>query len=293
MGGTPGQPPGGADYRIQYQTEMPEVMGRKLGLTDVGVALGQGEDAYGRRRTYKGRAEALGGDPNILDPTHDDYLETWDERFQGALDERGIPQQGVAQWDPGGLQEKAYNIMEEGVGVDPTTGQVTGLEGYLNPYQSYVTQGIEDQFAKAQNQANVQATQAGAFGGARQGLQTAELARQQAEAVGSSLAQGYGQAQQLRMQDVSNLMQVGEQQRQLTQQEMDAQYRSQIQGMYEPYQRLGFVSDIMQGAPTSASALTMATTPQANPLAQAVGAGISGLALYQGYQNLAGGQTTT
>jgi len=43
----------------------------------------------------------------------------------------------------------------------------------------------------------------------------------------------------------------------------------------------------MQGSPTSASALAMATTPQANPLAQAVGAGISGLALYQGYQNLA------
>jgi hypothetical protein len=29
----------------------------------------------------------------------------------------------------------------------------------------------------------------------------------------------------------------------------------------------------------------MATTPQANPLAQAVGAGISGLALYQGFKD--------
>ena len=285
MTGTPGQPPGGASYDVSYRAELPEVMGRKLGLTDVGIALGQGQDAFMKRRARKGTL-----DPNVLDPTHAAYQETWDERWGGALEGRDVPQQGVAQWDPGGLQEKAYNIMEQGVGeayIDPQTGQktVAGLEAYLNPYQEYVTGGIEEQFGKAQNQANIQASQAGAFGGARQGLQTAELARQQAEAVGSSLAQGFGQAQQLRMQDVSNLMQVGEQGRQLTQQEMDANYRAKIQGLYEPYQRLGFVSDIMQGAPTSASALTMATTPQANPLAQAVGAGISGLALYQGYQN--------
>ena len=157
--------------------------------------------------------------------------------------------------------------------------------------------------------------QTGAFGGARQGLQTAELSRQQAEAVGGSLAQAYGQAQQMAqnvyggaaqqqaalgqqqqqmaMGDISTLMQVGAQEQGLQQQVYDEQYRRGIQEQYEPYQRLGFVSDIMQGAPTSASSLAMATTPQANPLAQALGAGISGLALYQGYQNLAGGQQTT
>lgn len=290
MTGSPGAPPGGTNYSVDYRAELPEVMGRKLGLTDAGVALGQGQEAFMKRRARKGRSTALGGDPNILDPTHADYQETWDERWGGALEGRPVPEQGVAQWDTQGLQQQAYNILDEGVGgayIDPQTGQKTvkGLEAYLNPYQEYVTAGIEEQFGKAQSQAGLASSQAGAFGGARQGIQSAELARQQAEAVGTSLAQGYGQAQQLRMQDVSNLMQVGEQQRQLTQQEMDAQYRAKIQGLYEPYQRLGFVSDIMQGAPTSASSLAMATTPQANPLAQAVGAGISGLALYQGYQN--------
>ncbi len=88
------------------------------------------------------------------------------------------------------------------------------------------------------------------------------------------------------MQDISNLMQGGGQQQQLEQTGMDAAYRQQLQQQYEPYQRLGFVSDIFQGAPTSASSLAMATTPQANPLAQAVGAGITGLAAYQGFQNL-------
>ena len=167
-----------------------------------------------------------------------------------------------------------------------------------------MTAGIEEQFGKAKTAAEAQGVQTGAFGGARQGLQMAELTRQQAEAVGASKAAGFGQAQQLAgqaaqqqlglagqsqqmaMGDISTLMQTGGQQQQQQQQIYDEQYRRAIQEQYEPYQRLGFVSDIMQGAPTSASSLAMATTPQANPLAQAVGAGISGLALYQGYQNL-------
>ena len=36
--------------------------------------------------------------------------------------------------------------------------------------------------------------------------------------------------------------------------------------------------------PTSASSLTMATTPQANPMSQAIGMGITGLAAYQDFQ---------
>ena len=122
-------------------------------------------------------------------------------------------------------------------------------------------------------------------------------------AVGTSKAQGFGQAQQLAAQaaqqqlglagqsqqmgmgDISAMMQAGAQQQGLTQQGYDEAYRRSLQQMYEPFQRMGYASDIMQGAPTSASALTMATTPQANPISQAVGAGISGLALYQGYQN--------
>jgi len=80
-------------------------------------------------------------------------------------------------------------------------------------------------------------------------------------------------------------MQTGGRQQQLAQQGLDADYKQKLQQMYEPYQRLGFVSDIYQGMPTSASSLTMATSPQANPMSQAIGMGITGLAAYQGYQN--------
>ena len=278
--GTGGGTPTG-DTAIRYQSEMPEIMGRKLGLMDQAVTL------------------AKTGQAGSYNPT--------------------LPTQGVAGFST--QQQRAQDLSNQGVGayspfmqnasmlanksVDPNA-----YKDFLNPYQSYVTQGIEDQFSQAENQANMQASQQGAFGGSRQGIQTAELANQRAQAVGSSLAQGYGQAQQtanqvygqgaqqqaalgqqqqqMNMGDVSTLMQTGGQQQQLAQQGMDSQYRQQIQQMYEPYQRMGFVSDIFQGAPTSASSLAMATTPQANPLAQAVGAGITGLAAYQGFGNLNG-----
>jgi len=275
-GGTPT-----GDTAIRYQSEMPEVMGRKLGLMDQAVNL------------------AKTGQAGSYNPT--------------------LPTQQVAGFD--NQQDKAFNLASQGVGsYQPFMQNASALanravnpnayKDFLNPYQDYVTQGIEDQFAKAGNDASMQAVQAGAFGGSREGIQKAELASQQAQAVGSSLAQGYGQAQQtanqvygqgsqqqaalgqqaqqLNMGDISTLMQTGATQQQLGQQIYDADYRQQIQQMYEPYQRMGFVSDIFQGAPTSASSLAMATTPQANPLAQAVGAGITGLAAYQGFGSMTG-----
>ena len=284
MSGTPTAPGSGADYAIRYQAELPEVMGRKLGLMDKAVDIAKGKfDPY---------------QPTI--PTQQVAPFT-----QQQLDAQNLVSQGI-----GGYQQylDRANVLA-GKATDPTAYQ-----DFLNPYQSYVTQGIEDQFAQAENQRAAQAVKTGAFGTEREGIQKAELQGQQAETVGQSLAQAYGQAQgmaqqaygqgaqqqmamgagaqQMAMGDISNLMQSGAQQQQLAQQGLDAQYRQQLQQTYEPYQRLGFVSDIFQGAPTSASSLAMATTPQANPLAQAVGAGITGLAAYQGYKGLTGGQGT-
>ena len=241
-----------------------------------------------------------------------------------------IPEQEVAQFDP--LQTKGFGAAEAGVqsylpfmqqaatqtaastaAYDPSTA----YQQYMNPYQTEVTAGIESQFQKMQNQAAARGVQTGAFGGAREGIQTAELGRQQAEAVGQSQAMNYQQAQQQAQQqfqsqmgrqaaagqtyaglgmqlqqlgqgDVAGLMAAGATKQQREQQIADASYRQQLQQLYEPYQRIGFVSDIYQGAPSSGMAIAAGTTPQTNPLAQAVGAGITGLAAYQGYQNMMG-----
>jgi hypothetical protein len=189
---------------------------------------------------------------------------------------------------------------------------------YMNPYQDEVIGGIEQQFGKAGAGLDLQAAKSGAFGGARQGIQSAELAGQQARAVGQAQAQNYGQAQQQAQQqhasqvgrygqagqqmaglagqqqqqhmgDIASLMSAGSVQQQSQQQFLDAQYQQQLQQLYEPYQRLGFTSDIYQGMPSSAMAISMGTSPGSNPLAQTVGAGIAGLGAYQGYKNVTGG----
>jgi hypothetical protein len=248
-----------------------------------------------------------------------------------------IPTQQVAAFDP--MQTQAFDMAQTGIGkfapylqaagnyvtqstqqYDPTgqTAGQTGYQQYMNPYQSHVIGGIEDQFAKLQNQAAARGVQTGAFGGAREGIQTAELGAQQARAVGQAQASNYLQAQQAArgdfenqmaryaaagqasaglgqqmqgqiQQDVASSMAAGSVQQQRAQQISDASYRQQIQQAAEPYQRLGFVSDIYSKVPSTQMATTMGTSPMTNPLAQALGGGIMGLGMYQGYQNAVGG----
>ena len=236
-----------------------------------------------------------------------------------------IPTQQVSQFDP--MQTQAFNMTQTGLGqfapyiqgagnyITQSTQQydpTTAYQNYMNPYQSEVTAGIESQFQKLQNQAAARGVQTGAFGGAREGIQSAELGRQEAEAVGQSKAQNYLQAQQSArgdfenqmarygaagqasaglgqqvqqqiQQDVASSMAAGSVQQQRAQQIQDASYRQQIQQAAEPYQRLGFVSDIYSKVPSTQMATTMGTSPMTNPLAQVLGGGIMGLGMYQGY----------
>ena len=236
-----------------------------------------------------------------------------------------IPTQQVAAFDP--MQTQAFNMTQTGLGqfapyiqgagnyITQSTQQydpTTAYQNYMNPYQSEVTAGIESQFQKLQNQAAARGVQTGAFGGAREGIQSAELGRQEAEAVGQSKAQNYLQAQQSArgdfenqmarygaagqasaglgqqvqqqiQQDVASSMAAGSVQQQRAQQMQDASYRQQIQQAAEPYQRMGFVSDIYSKVPSTQMATTMGTSPMTNPLAQVLGGGIMGLGMYQGY----------
>ena len=332
-----GDSPSNTTFQTQFTRDAPQIEAAKLGLMQTAKEYSQfgmnpwelsapgakvGEEGFGKYE-YKGPAGGAYA-PGTK----------WEDLTRGQRAAEGqvtVPQQEVAEFDP--QQQAAFGLATTGLGAfqpylntaaqysqaatqayDPTTG----YQDYMNPYQSNVTAGIESQFQKLQNQAAAQAGQTGAFGGARQGVQSAELGRQQAEAVGQSLAQNYGQAQQQAQQqfagqmgrygaaaqqmaglggqqqqqqqaDIASLMASGSVQQQRAQQMKDAEYRQSLQQLYEPYQRLGFTSDIYQGMPSSAMATAMGTSPGTSPLAQAVGTGITGLAAYQGYQNLQGG----
>ena len=331
-----GDSPGGTTFQTQFTRDAPQIEAAKMGL----MGTAQQYARFGMN-PWELRDEAA----KVGDPEFGKYGYTgdtgpyakgtkWEDLTRQQRAQEGqvnVAQQQVAAFNP--QQTQAFGLATSGIGTyEPylqdakgfaqqatqASDTTTGYQDYMNPYQQNVTAGIESQFQKMQNQASAQAGQVGAFGGARQGVQSAELGRQQAEAVGQSLAQNYGQAQQQAQQqfagqmgrygqaatqmaglggqqqqqqqgDIASLMASGSVQQQRAQQIKDAEYRQGLQQMYEPYQRLGFVSDIYQGMPSSAMATAMGTSPGTSPLAQAVGTGITGLAAYQGYQNLQGG----
>jgi len=251
------------------------------------------EDLSREQRTQEGRP---GGAPL---PTQ--QIQPFNQQQQDAFT---MASQGVGAFQPY-LNQATQYAMDATQAYDPMSYQA-----YMNPYQNEVIAGIESQFDKAQSAAGLQAARTGAFGGGREGIQRAELGRQRAQTVGQAQAQNYGQAQQQAQQvfqnqmgrygegaqqiaglggqqqqqaqgDIASLMSAGSVQQQLKQQELDASYRADLQNLYEPYQRLGFTSDIYQGMPTSAMATSMGTAPGTNPLAQAVGAGITSLGVSQ------------
>jgi hypothetical protein len=97
------------------------------------------------------------------------------------------------------------------------------------------------------------------------GAQQGNLATQ-AAALGQS-AQGMGQ------QDVNFLYNLGSAQQKFEQSALDAGRQNQLQQNMQPYQQLGFLSDIYKGAPSTQMGVTTAAAPTPSPFQQIAGLG--------------------
>jgi hypothetical protein len=87
-----------------------------------------------------------------------------------------------------------------------------------------------------------------------------------------------GRTQQLGQQEAGFLYDMGSAEQRQRQAELDAARANQAQTYYEPYQQLGFLSDIQRGAPSTQMITSQASTPQASPFQQAAGTVVGGLA---------------
>jgi hypothetical protein len=101
------------------------------------------------------------------------------------------------------------------------------------------------------------------------GAQQGNLATQGA-ALGQA-AQGMGQ------QDTNMLYNLGSTQQRQLQSELDATRQNELTKNMQPYQQLGFVSDIYRGAPTSQMAVTTQSQATPSPFMQAAGLTIGGV----------------
>ncbi len=245
-------------------------------------------------------------------PFMEDYirklLESTYQQTQNPVD---LPLQKVADLDPN--QIRAGELINQGIGqYQPLLDQATQLISDPNAYQQFMspyTSDVIDQVGKdinrqtaiQQNQLSAGAQGAGAFGGSRMGVAQGEIGRagldqfadtsarlreagfttaqnlagQRAGQLGQMAATG----QQLGQQDISNLLGIGSLYQGQAQAIADAQRANALQSIYEPYQRLGFFSDILRGVPSSSSTLQFNTAPDQSPLSQILGTAATGLGI--------------
>jgi len=227
------------------------------------------------------------------------------------------PGTGVAGFQP------FLNEAQRLAGVDPATGQVTatGMESALQPFMSPFQQQVMDattaafENRRAQDRLAMadQAVTAGAFGGARQGVQEGVYDAQTniglAELQANLASQNFAQAQAGRQAAMANqqglmsavpgiqsgiasgLMQAGSGQQALQQSILDQQMAQARETAFEEQQRLGFFGS--QFAPFTggfgaASQFTTNTQPPPSTLNTILGVGGMAAGLLGGIGSIVG-----
>lgn len=187
------------------------------------------------------------------------------------------------------MERNVQDIMSQRIAQDMAANYAQAQQAAMGAFES--------QQQRQMSGANIMGQLAGQQG--QLAMLPANIAAQQANILGSgaqmygTLGQGLGAlgvqqaalgeaAQKLGQQDVNMLFTLGEQNRQIQQQALDAARATQLQKTMAPYQQLSFLSDIYKGAPSSQMSITSQTAPSVSPLVQAAGLGISGLAAATG-----------
>jgi len=220
-----------------------------------------------------------------------------------------LAQQGVGSYMP--MLQAGERAVASGIQATEQLMNPYAAYQYMNPYENAVVQQTMADIGRAgtqqMQQAAGRAVGAGAFGGSREGIERAEIGRnvleQQARTAGQLRQQGFGQAQQqqyqraqaagqglaslgmqqaklgeafqgLNINDINMLASMGGQEQQQRQAELDAARQTQYQNVMQPYQQLGFYSDIFQGMPTSQSTFTQQQTPNPSLISQIGGLGM-------------------
>jgi hypothetical protein len=213
---------------------------------------------------------------------------------------------GVGSFQP--MMQAGAATLGQGV----ATLQPSGFQQYMSPFVDNV---LDQSLADLQRQTDMErqrigsaAVQAGAFGGSRQAVAEQELQRNAQDAFARQSAQLRAQAfesaqdraqqagelfgklglqqaalgesaQAAGQRDVGILSQLGGMEQQQQQLELDAQRATSLERQFEPFQRIGFMSDIFRGVPSTTSTLQSTTTPKPSFLSQlgGIGMGIAGL----------------
>ena len=196
--------------------------------------------------------------------------------------------QRTAQFTP--LQQQAYGDAYNMDAGPQSFAQNIGT--YMSPYQQNVIDREKMEAARTSQmlgqQQQAQATQAGAFGGYREGIQRAERERglrsqmQDIQTRGSQAA--FDRASDQFRQGVTQNLAIGQQQAQFgaqqqgqVQKALDTAYQDFVNQQKFPIQQIGYLSDILRGTPMGGTSTFYGG--QGNTLGQiaGIGAGLYGM----------------
>jgi len=195
--------------------------------------------------------------------------------------------------------------------VSPITqGDITQ---YMNPYQTQVTQNVLDEMRRRSDiqgqQTSDAAVRAGAFGGARHGVQESErmrnLREQQSRTAAEMGQQNYqqalaaaqaqkaqqlsgagafgniaGQQMQLGQQGIQGLTQAGGMGQQQLQKGMDIAYQDFLKQQQFPYTQAATLGNLLSGVPAAQMVTAYSQQPGPSMAQQIAGLGMAGAGIY-------------
>jgi len=185
-----------------------------------------------------------------------------DIQRQSNIQQQGLDAQSVGADAFGGSRQGIQRAEQQRNTIDAQARAAAGLR------QSGYNQAQQQQLARAHaagqaGMAGAQLMQSGAAQYGQLGQGIGSLGMNQAK-----LGEAF---QGLNLNDINTLSSFGGQEQGQQQAVLDAQRQTQYQNTMQPYQQLGFYSDIFQGMPTSQSTFTSQQQPSASPVSQFAG----------------------
>ena len=275
----------------------------------VGTAAGTMGQAVGAIGAGRGQyAPTAAGIGAFMDPYQklvtQEALKQMDR--EAAIAQQGLSAQAVKSGAFGGgregvqraeLARNLQDIKSQRIAEDLQKNYQQALAGSMDAYQAARARDIaagQAQLQAGMGQAGLAETlgqlgasqaaiggQYGTMGGimGALGAQQAGLAQAYQDLASGQVALG-GAGQGFLGQDVGVLESMGSNLQKQQQLALDAARQTAMQQAYEPYQRIGYASDIMRGLPSVQSTVGTTTAPSPSPMSQALGAGVAGLGIY-------------
>jgi hypothetical protein len=284
-----------ADVRPQFATAQAATAGSLVPTAQMGE--GAGIAGLGVGQTLQGAQRAGIGD-----------IASYMNPYQQLVTEQALRDMR-RQADIAGAQQAAQAVRAGAFGGTREGVQRAEMERNVQDLMSRrIFEDASQNYAQAQNLFGQQAarqlqagSQLGQLGGTTAGIygQQAGLMQSLGQGIGQLAGQEFGigqgiaaglgslgsqlgnigvqqgalgqTGQQIEQAGIQFALQSSEAQRQIAQQSLDAARNTALQRAYEPYQRIGFVADIMKQAPSTQTSITAATAPQPSTAQQIAG----------------------